>query len=76
MQHSEMGTLPQTIMLAVREPYVITPKVDVRDGLMNVADGSLKVIDYAEGDSNVQQTVVQVPRTEHGMVHTHQSDRA
>lgn len=48
MQHIEMGNLPQTIMLAVGKPYMITPNSDVKDGLLNGVVGTLQVIEYAE----------------------------
>ncbi|GFX04698.1 ATP-dependent DNA helicase [Trichonephila clavipes] len=48
----ESGGLPYSLKLAVGYPYMITMNLDVEDGLVNGAIGTLKYIEYLTEDEN------------------------
>ncbi|GFT51947.1 uncharacterized protein TNCV_1226601 [Trichonephila clavipes] len=49
----ESGGLPYSLKLAVGYPYMITMNLDVEDGLVNGAIGTLKYIEYLTEDEQV-----------------------
>ncbi|GFV64106.1 ATP-dependent DNA helicase PIF1 [Trichonephila clavipes] len=49
----ESGGLPYSLKLAVGYPYMITMNLDVEDGLVNDAIGTLKYIEYLTEDEKV-----------------------
>ncbi|GFV93934.1 uncharacterized protein TNCV_3572871 [Trichonephila clavipes] len=49
----ESGGLPYSLKLAVGYPYMITMNLDIEDGLVNGAIGTLKYIEYITEDEQV-----------------------
>ncbi|GFV12937.1 ATP-dependent DNA helicase [Trichonephila clavipes] len=49
----ESGSLPYSLKLAVGYPYMITMNLDVEDGIVNGAIGTLKYIEYLTEDEQV-----------------------
>ena len=49
----QSGGLPYNLKLAVGYPYMITMNLDVEDGLVNGAIGTLKHIEYLTEDEQV-----------------------
>ncbi|KAH7959857.1 hypothetical protein HPB49_014415 [Dermacentor silvarum] len=50
MTTSEFGNLPREILLVVGKPYMITSNIDVVDGLVNGAVGTLKLCERQAAD--------------------------
>ncbi|KAH6924073.1 hypothetical protein HPB50_011176 [Hyalomma asiaticum] len=49
LSHTEFANLPREILIVLDKPYMITTNIDVLDGLVNGAVGTLKVCEKSPG---------------------------